>query len=351
MKPKKEHKSRSSGMVKEPTTKYSHTRISSKLPSENAAMDDEKEFQDMMAIVMDLQRQLKHSRELNLVLHDDIEDVRATRLEIEALAASRAKEIDSFQEEISSFQTENESLIMELDASEDERGEAVKEINRLKKDIEDRQQDIEFLEGKQSDLENALEKSERESEAREQDLQEKVQQLEQDKNDLENRLKQKNNKLHEANALMESLNQEKRYLESRVSYLERARKNLTKIRDSLKGIQDQVLNDEPIHGEVENKVKTLKKDVEDKQKIIDSFEQKIFVLNNNIKEAEQDDGEVQTLGRNMKELENTLKQKTDALHQAEVLIYDMNREIQRMEKAFLDHSRSSKNKDSTKSAR
>jgi chromosome segregation ATPase len=245
MRPRKKSEPRSSGTKRKPKAKSTPTRKSAGISPGSASPDDEKEFQDIMTIVTDLERQLKHSWELPGGLQEETAAIRTRKEEAETLVTTYTQEIERIREDLSSLQTENERLMAELGSSEEERSEAAKVINRQKSDLEDRKQEIQSLQETLSSLESTLEVTKREAESRQQDSQEKIEQLEQDMGKLEERLKQRTEELSQASALIDDLKREKQRLESAAAHLERTRTNLGKIHDTLRGVQDQVLSREP----------------------------------------------------------------------------------------------------------
>lgn len=233
---KKKSKSRGSGTELEAVAK-TPACASSGISPEGMPADDEKEFQDVMAIVADLKREVEHSWSLREALQAERETLRASQQEAEALVAARSQEIERIQTNMSSLQSENEQLTAELASSKEERSEAVREINRLKDDLENKKQEIQGLEEKRSNLEKTFKVTKREADAKERDSLERIGQLKQDTGKLEERLKQKTQELSQEFAAIDDLKREKKQLEGEVAHLVKTRGNLKMIHDSLKSVQ------------------------------------------------------------------------------------------------------------------
>lgn len=226
-----------SGTVSERVAKssvYESTGISADSPP----ADDDKEFQRIMAIVMDLKRELEHGWKLREAFQAETETLRTSQQKAEAAATIHTQEIEHLREKTSSLQSENEQLTAELASSEEERSEAVVEINRLKDELGKKQQIVQGLEEKLSSLDKTLKKTRREANSQERDSHERIEQLKLGTGKLEERLKQKSRELFQEQASVDDLKRERKQLEREVADLEKTRNNLKTIHESLRSVQE-----------------------------------------------------------------------------------------------------------------
>ena len=201
----------------------------------------DQETRAVLAIAEDLQRQLEHSLKMINALKEDLASTRDLQKHAEALAGSRARELQQVKTEAAALQQLNERLVIELGASEDERAEAVREIRRLHEALEASSENVRSLSEQQLKGNRDAEEARRAAEVREARLKAAIVELEQKLQAVEQSLEQRTKDLDQANVSIDDLKRDRNTLEKRVADLEQSRQALGKIHTSLSDIRAKLL--------------------------------------------------------------------------------------------------------------
>lgn len=203
-----------------------------------SALDQEE--QDVLSIADDLRRQLEQSWEMVQALTEDLAAARDLHKRAEALAESRARELERVKAETAAATARGEQLATELGASEEERAEAVVEIRRLQEALDDSNLRVasltEQLQNQMRDTDDARRKA-AENEVR---LKATIAELEQRVATLDRIQEQRTQDLAQAHLTIEQITQERDELKQQVADLEHSRAALGKIHTTLSAIRAKV---------------------------------------------------------------------------------------------------------------
>jgi len=200
----------------------------------------DQEAQDVLSIADDLRRQLEQSWDMVQALTEDLSAARDLHKRAEALAESRARELERVKAETAAATARAEQLATELGASEEERAEAVIEIRRLQEALDDASEKGHSLtEQLQKQMRDADE-ARRKAAEHEAGLQAAISELEHRLDTLDHVQEQRTRDLAQAHLTIEEITQERDDLQEQVVTLEQSRAALGRIHTTLSDIRAKV---------------------------------------------------------------------------------------------------------------
>jgi chromosome segregation ATPase len=204
----------------------------------------------VLAIAEDLRLQLEHGLKLIEALKQDLAMTRDLQKRAEALAESRARELQQVKAEAAAAQQHNERLVTELGASEEERAEAVKEIRRLVGALDTTSENVRALTEQGQKQTREADEARRAAEAKETRLKASIAEFETRLQTMERSLEQRTKDLDQASALIDELKATRDGLEKRVADLEHSRQGMGKIHTSLNDIRAKLLASSGAQGQL-----------------------------------------------------------------------------------------------------